>query len=267
MGASIRVYWEIAKRAFQRQLAYRTANIAGLVTNAFFGYIRAAILVAAVAGAGSIAGYDEVGMVTFTWVTQALIMVVNLWGNLEVSATIRSGEVVSDLAKPLSYLGYWLSREYGRATYFLLFRCAPILLVGQVMFGLRWPVSPVTWLAVAVSVVLAVAVSFGWCFMVELTGFWTIQTRGIRQLSMGVVLFMSGFVVPVRLFPDWLRALSLALPFTSITQIPCDVFLERLTGMDLAAALARQAFWAACLLLAAQGLVAIATRRVVTQGG
>jgi hypothetical protein len=31
----MRVYIEVAKRAFQQQLAYRTTNLAGLATNAF----------------------------------------------------------------------------------------------------------------------------------------------------------------------------------------------------------------------------------------
>ena len=263
----MRLYWELCKRQYQQQLAYRTANLAGLVTNAFFGYIRAAILLAAFAGQGVVAGYDQRDVVTFTWVTQAMIMVVNLWGNLDVGETIRTGAVVSDLSKPFSYLGYWLARDYGRAAYFLLFRAAPIMLVAQLTFALRWPVSPLTWLAFALSLALANAVSFSWAFMIELTGFWTLQTKGIRQLAMGLMLFLSGFVVPIRLFPDWLRGFALALPFASVTQIPCDIFLERLAGADLVAALGRQALWAAVMLLLAQGLVNVATRRLVTQGG
>jgi ABC-2 type transport system permease protein len=263
----MRLYWEIGKRAFQQQLAYRTANLAGLVTNAFFGYIRASILLTAFAASGQIAGYDARDVVTFTWVTQALIMVVNIWGTLEVSSTIRDGTVVSDLSKPFSYLGYWMARQYGKALYFLAFRCLPILVVGQLTFGLRWPSWPLTWLAVSASVAVAVAVCFAWVFLIELTGFWTIQTRGIRQIGMAVMLFMSGFTVPVRLFPDWLRSVALALPFAAVAQVPCDVWLERFSAQDLLAALGTQLAWALALLAAAQLVVNLATRRVVTQGG
>ena len=44
----MRLYWEVAKRSFQRQLAYRAATLAGLVTNAFFGYLRGAVFMAPV---------------------------------------------------------------------------------------------------------------------------------------------------------------------------------------------------------------------------
>jgi hypothetical protein len=42
----MRVYWEIAKRALSRQLTYRTATLAGLATNFYFGLLRAAGLAA-----------------------------------------------------------------------------------------------------------------------------------------------------------------------------------------------------------------------------
>jgi ABC-2 type transport system permease protein len=263
----MRLYWEVAKRAFQRQLAYRTANLAGLTTNAFFGYVRAAVLLAAFAGRGAVAGYDAAQIVTFTWVTQALIMVVNLWGGIGVGETIATGAVVSDLSKPFSFLGYWLSRECGRAAYFLVFRCAPILLVGQVIHGLRWPQHPTTWLVLALSLALAITVSFCWGFMIELTGFWTLQTKGLRQLALGFLMFFSGFVIPIPLFPEWLQTVAYALPFATITQVPCDVFLERLDAAGTARALGSQIIWAAVMLAATQLLVAVATRRVVTQGG
>jgi ABC-2 type transport system permease protein len=264
---AVRLYWETGKRQFQQQLAYRTANLAGLVTNGFFGYLRAAILLAAFAGHDALGGYQAADIVTYTWVTQGLIMVVSLWGWNEVEKTIRDGSVVADLAKPFSYLGYWLARDYGRQAYFLLFRCLPILLLGQVLFGLRWPEAPLTWLAGLVSVILAVTVSFAWRFALNLLAFWTIDARGISALAGSAVLFLSGFVIPIRLFPDWLRPVVLALPFASIIQIPCDVFLERFQGAALLGALGQQALWAAVMLGGAQMMVALATRRVITQGG
>ena len=55
----MRLYWEVARRAYQRQLAYRTANFAGLITNAVFGYLRAAVMLALYANQQTIGGYDR----------------------------------------------------------------------------------------------------------------------------------------------------------------------------------------------------------------
>jgi len=75
------------------------------------------------------------------------------------------------------------------------------------------------------------------------------------------------FALPFCFFPECLQPLPLALPFASIVQTPADVFVGRLQGVELAAALSRQALWAVALLASAQALCWLATRRVVIQGG
>lgn len=263
----LRLYWEVAARSLQRQLTYRTANLAGLVTNVCFGYLRAIVFFAVYQGRASVAGYDLAQVVTFSWVTQALIMVVALWGWWEVEETIRSGDVVADLSKPFSYLGFWLARDYGRAAYFLVYRCIPIFIAGQLTFGLRWPTSPVTWLALALSVWLAVTISFAWRFTINLTAFWTTDARGLGNLLGIVVTLLSGLILPLPYFPEGIRSVLAALPFAGMLQVPADIFLERLSEPEIVAALARQALWAIVFLVAARLLLALAVRRVVIQGG
>jgi ABC-2 type transport system permease protein len=264
----MRLYWEVARRALQRQLAYATANLAGLVTNVFFGYLRAAVLLAFYGGGqSSIAGYDASAAVSYAWITQAMIMVVALWGWWEVEETIRTGDVVSDLSKPFSYVGFWLARDAGRAVYFVVFRCAPILLAGQVLFGLRWPPTPLAWLAFLLSLAMAVVVSFGWRFLLNVSAFWTTDARGVGWLALAASLFLGGFAIPLRFFPDWLQPIVLALPFAAMTQVPSDLFVGRLSGSVALVGLAQQAVWVVVMLALAHALTGLATRRVVTQGG
>ncbi|MBI1802072.1 MAG: hypothetical protein HYR71_10640, partial [Chloroflexi bacterium] len=56
-------YAALARLAFQRYLAYRTANLAGLATNAFFGALRAYILIALFGAQTHVAGYSVQGAV------------------------------------------------------------------------------------------------------------------------------------------------------------------------------------------------------------
>jgi ABC-2 type transport system permease protein len=263
----MRLYWEVARRALQRQFAYRTENLAGLITNAFFGYIRAAVFLAVYQTTASVGGYDAQAAVTYTWVTQAMIMVNSNWGWWDIEQTIRTGDVVSDLAKPFSYVGFWLARDFGRAAYFVVFRALPILLVGQVLYGLHWPASVGAWLAFGLAMLLAVVVSFGWRFLLNVSAFWTTDARGLGSIGLATSLFLGGFVVPIRYFPDWLQPVVLALPFASITQTPADLFVERIQGAAIVGPLLLQVMWAIVLLAAAQLVTLLAIRRVVIQGG
>jgi ABC-2 type transport system permease protein len=263
----MRLYWEVARRALQRQLAYRTENLAGTVTNAFFGYLRAALLVAAYETTTTLAGYDVTDAITYAWITQAMIMVVALWSWWDVEETIRTGDVVSDLSKPFSYVGFWLARDLGRAAYFIVFRAVPILICGQIFFGLHWPSSVFAWVVFAIGMALAVVVSFAWRMLLNLSAFWTTDARGLGGLAGAATLFLGGFLIPVRFFPDWLQPIVLALPFSSMIQIPADLFIERLDGLAALAALGQQLVWAVVLLGCAQLVTLAATRRVVVQGG
>jgi len=265
----MRLYWEVARRALQRQLAYRTENLAGLVTNTFFGYLRGALFLAVYQGQSttSIAGYDVHTAVSFMWITQAMIMIVALWGWWDVEETIRTGDVVSDLSKPFAYLGFWLARDLGRAAYFVVFRGLPILLAGQVLFGLHWPSTFAACTAFVISMLLAVVISFGWRFLLNVSAFWTTDARGLGSVAGAATMFLGGFVVPIRYFPEWLQPVALALPFASITQTPADLFVERVTGFEVVGLLGLQVVWAVALLAAAQLATLLATRRVVIQGG
>ena len=263
----MRLYYEVARRALQRQLAYRTANLAGFFTNAVFGYLRAAVMMALYAQRTDVGGYDVTAAISYSWATQATLMIIALWGWYEVEETIRSGDVVSDLAKPFSYLGYWLARDLGRAAYFLVVRCLPLLVVAVVGFQIRLPTFPLGWAVWLVSIALATVVSFAFRFLVNATAFWTGDARGLGSIAMGVITLLSGFLVPLQWLPPPFGQISLALPFAGMVQTPADLFVGRLAGADLAAALALQAFWAAALLALAQAVVVLATRRVVAQGG
>lgn len=263
----MRLYWEVARRALQRQLAYRTENLAGLATNIFFGYLRAAVLLAVYQAASSVGGYNVEAAVSYAWITQAMIMIVALWGWWDVELTIRTGDVVSDLAKPFSYVGFWLARDLGRAAYYVVFRAAPILVAGQFIFGIHWPSSIASWLAFSLSVVLAAVVSFAWRFLLNVSAFWTTDARGLGAVAGAIMLFLGGFAVPIRYFPDWLQSAVLALPFASMVQTPADLFVERIQGSAVLGLLAGQLAWAVVLLGACQLATAAATRRVVIQGG
>src|SRR5215471_15517425 len=186
MMGSLLLYAAVVRVAFRRQLAYRTANLAGLATNSFFGLLRASLFIALFNSSSqpTIGGYDLQAAATYTWITQAMIMVISLWGWWDIETTIRTGDVVTDLARPFSYLGYWLARDYGRAAYFALFRGLPGLLMGQLTLpgGLRWPDSPAQWLALLVSLSLAIAISFSLRFLLNISAFWTTDARGLGGL-------------------------------------------------------------------------------------
>ena len=263
----MRLYWEIARRGYGRYAAYPAATVAGIFTNTIFGFLQAYILLALYENRTEIGGYEPTDAVTYVWFAQAMLMTVYAFGWFEVALRIRSGDVATDLARPLDPLRYWLAFDLGRALYHLVFRGIPPFLLGMLVFEIRLPESPATWLWLAVSLTLAVVVSFAYRFLYNLAAFWLLDYRGIGIIATSFALLFSGFIIPLPFFPDWLEAVARVLPFAAMVQIPVDVFLEQVSGAEIAASLALQAAWAAILLGLARLVLGTAIRRVVIQGG
>lgn len=263
----MRLYLAVAVKAFRRATAYRSAYVAGIITNAFFGALTCFVYQAVYAAGGSAGGYALVDLISYAWTTQALISIGAAWvTSTEISASIRTGDVVSDLTRPWSFFLYWLSRSLGERLFNLLFRGSLTYLIGVLYFGARVP-APGELLAFLPVVLVAMLSSFAVSFCVNLLAFWLLDISGVLLLSNVVLSFFSGFLLPIALFPPALQALTYALPFHTITSVPAQVLLGRIAGPELAWALATQLAWAAALVALALGVQRLAMRKVVVQGG
>ncbi len=263
----MRVYLETMRLSFRRHRAYGAANVAGLITNGFFGVVRSYVFIALFQARPTAEGYDLANALTYVWVTQALIMPVLLWSWLEIALTIRSGDVASDLSRPWSYFGYWLSRDLGRAAYHVLYRSLPTLLLGLLLFRIKLPSSPMPWALFACSVLLAVVLGFCIRFMVNVLGFWTTDVRGLYGIVFLGVNFLSGFLVPLAFFPPAVRSLVEALPFAGLISVPMNMLLERAERWQALRLLVLQAFWVLVFVLLSEAVLRAGARKLVVQGG
>jgi ABC-2 type transport system permease protein len=263
------LYLMLARVGYRRYAAYPAATAAGLFTNVFFGFLIAYILLAVYEERDDVGGYSEADTVTYVWLTQGLLSVVASFGPswYELSLRVRSGNVATDLQRPLDLQRLLLAQDGGRAVYMLLCRAVPPFLIGALFFELVVPESVLVWVAFASSVCLAVLVSFAIRFLVNLMSFWLLDYRGPTNLAMVVTFLLSGLIMPLAFFPEPFGDVARVLPFASMLQLPIDIFVGAASGAEVAAVLALQAFWAFALLGLGRAALAAGTRKLVVQGG
>lgn len=263
----MRLYWELARCGYRRTAIYLTAAISGAVTNTFFGFLRAYMFIGLYEARGNVGGYTLQDVLAFTFITQGMAALIGLWGWWQIAETVQDGRVAADLSRPLDYQFAWMAQDYGRALYQFVARSIPPFLVGMIAFGVTLPTEPVTWLGMIPALILAVGVSFGWRFCLNLTAFWWTDHRGTAGISMMVAILLSGFAVPIAMWPDGLREIGYLTPFAAMVAIPIDVFLGKVHGLDLLAALTLQLFWLIALLALGRLMLAAALHKLVVQGG
>jgi ABC-2 type transport system permease protein len=263
----MRLFWELVKLSFQRHLAYRAAAMAGLLTNLFFGFLKASVLIALYNGQPEVAGMSLEGAVTYTGLTQAIIAYLSIFGWYELMRSVYSGEVATDLLKPMGYFNFWLALDLGRAATNLLLRGLTIMLTYALVFEFIVPQGTAQWLAFIISLVLALLISFALRFLVNLAAFWTPNAVGVGRFAFGLVWILSGFIMPLRFFPDWFRFLCYLTPFPAMVTTSAEVYLGLLTGPALLRALLGQLLWFVILVMMGQLVLRVGIRRLVIQGG
>ena len=205
----VRVYVEVARRAFRRFATYRGATVAALFTNTVFGILLTSVVAAVVRSRGGapIDGLDRDGLVTQIWLGQGLIGVVNIFFRTpDLTERIRTGDVVVDLLppdRPPGVVGV-RSTSAGPPTRSSSGSSPPS------PWGCCCSTPGLPALvdvpAVVVAMVLALAVSFGLRFLASASGFWVLDARGVERVLLTVWLFGSGMTIPLPLLPDQLEA-------------------------------------------------------------
>lgn len=259
-------YLRVGLTAFRQQFAYRASTFAGLFTYAIFGSLYSAMFLALyhrnphdVTG-----GFTQESSVTYAWLNQAILVPLALLGWWDVARSIVSGAFVTDFIKPANYLGYWWSRDVGRASAQILIRTLPTLLIGDILFGLLPPGSIASACPFTGSLCLAIVISFGVRFMLNLVAFWLLDYRAVAGTSMYVIAILAGHMFPLTWYPGWAQAVLSVLPFRAMIMIPVEVWLGQ---VNLVWGLTVQAFWAVFTLALAHVLLRFAQRKVVVQGG
>jgi ABC-2 type transport system permease protein len=267
---AVGLYAALAVRGFRRYATYRAATAAGAFTNSVFGVIIAYTYVALWEARPDLGGYGVAQALTFAWIAQALIAPTGLFGGFiidDLSERVRTGAAAIDLHRPVSLLGLRLAEDVGRAAYHLLARGLPPTIVGAILFDLAWPGRVATWAAALLSVGLAIVVGFGLRYLLGLLAYWIIDLNGPAWVLVVLQLFFSGMMLPLVVFPDWLRQVADVLPFRCLIQIPIDVFLSDDTGTAVLPLLGVQLLWIGLLLGVGAVLTRVAVRKVVIQGG
>ncbi len=260
----------LARAGFRRYATYRQATIAAAFTNSIFGFLRCYVLLAAAAATanGVVAGYSPEQLATYCWASQGLLGLVMLWGWTDLSDRIRTGDVVSDLLRPVHPVISYLAIDVGRAGHALLTRMVVPMVVGSIFFDLFWPQKLITYPLFILSAALAVVVCFAGRYLLNATGFWLLDTRGVNIVwAVGTNVF-AGLAFPLHFLPTPVAVtLWVATPFPSMLQAPLDVLLERHAPATTMAILVGQAAWAGALLALCASVQRRAERKLVIQGG
>ena len=205
--------------------------------------------------------------VTFVAVSQGMIAFLFIFGTWDVMSTVYSGSIGADLLKPLHLFTFWMARDLGRALVNLVVR--GVLLLALFCAGLpnccSQPVGAVAGAAPGDGAGLAG--QFCLAFPGQPGGLLDAGRARHRADCIYGFELLSGFIMPLRLYPDWFANLCHLTPFPALFNTPVEVYLGLLAGQELGLALLDQVFWFLALAALSELALRAGVRRLVIQGG
>ena len=209
-----------------------TAVIDAMVVTVLAGVWRAA----AGANGGTIAGYSAAAVTWYIATSEAGTISMNSRLIDDIGTDIASGAITVELLRPVSVLRQRLLVEFGR----VLPRLAVCIATGFIVARLTGGRLPSGWAALLAipSLVLAVACNIVAQHVFAAGSFWLRESRAMWFLYQKLVFMLGGMLIPLEVFPSWLRTMAVMTPFPSMAYTPARLasghFEPGLLGVQVA---------------------------------
>jgi ABC-2 type transport system permease protein len=204
---------------------------------------------------GSVGDYTAAQFAAYFIVFMLVNQVTYTWIMYEYEYRVREGLLSPALLRPVHPIHADIAENISSKLISM-----PVMLV--IAGGLALIFKPtLVFLAWTIPVfVPALILAFLVRFLIEWTlaqsAFWTTRVSAFNQVYFVLVLFLSGQIAPLSLFPRAIQVLADILPFRWMIGFPVELILGRLSPVQVLTGLAAQAIW----LLISLGLVRIVWR-------
>jgi ABC-2 type transport system permease protein len=257
----LELYRQQMKTSFAGMLQYRVALVIWLISQVLDPLIYLIVWsTVSSASGGEVGGYTQGDFAAYFL---ALMLVNNItysWIMHEYEYRVREGLLSAALLRPVHPIHADIADNLSSK---MISTPGMVLVAVALGFVFRPTIHLVPWAVAAF--VPAVALAFLLRFLMEwtlaLAAFWTTRVSALNQTYYVALLFLSGQVAPLALFPAVVQAVGAALPFRWMIAFPVELLLGNLTPAQTLIGFAAQAGWIGVGLL----LVRLAWRAGVRQ--
>lgn len=226
----------------QDGLAYKASGVIWILTDAVNAFVMPMVLIAAGKG-GAISGFDPNQIVLYYLVSLLVTCFVTCHFMWEFAMEIKEGQFSTFLLRPTSFLQFMGARNLAwRCVRTMLFLPMFALMLFAYSAFLDGAVVHITG-PVLLSVLLGHLVSFLTVMALATIALFVQDATSIFELYYIPMLFLSGQMFPVAMFPEWAQTLSRWTPFYYTTGFPTELALGRVADSQVWPMLGIQLMW------------------------
>ena len=267
----MKFYLSYFKLRFITGLQYRSAALAGLATQLFFGIIFVMVYLAFYESNDVNAPMQLTELVSYLWLNQVFFSLINMfYKDKEIVNMIKSGNIAYELARPKKIYFMWFVKILGSRISMVMLRSLPVLIISFILpkpYNLSLPVSIEAFLMCIFTLII------GTLLMTSLITFYhvivlnTLDEKGISNIFSAVADILSGVVVPIPFFPAFLQKITNFLPFRYVSDLSFRIYSGNISISEGVEGIVIQLIWIIITILIGYLLTNKSLKRVVVQGG
>ncbi len=266
----MKLYLNYFKLRIETFLQYRSAAIAGLTTQFFWGLMMIFIYMALYQNADNVSMNLE-QVIAYTWLHQAFyaFLAVRVMDS-EIRDSIRSGNVAYEIIRPYNLYYWWYIKCVAKRIASGMLRVMPVIIVALLLpapYGLPLPATFANFILFIISLFLGVLVVVGISMLVHTLGFYTYNEAGISSMLNSVMEFLAGELVPVALLPMFIQKGTYYLPFRLVCDLPFRLYSNNINITEGILGIGLQVGWILILIVIGNFIVKNALKKVFVQGG
>lgn len=264
LRTTLRAYPSLLRAGFAAAVAYRAEFIIWMFSTNMPLVMLA--LWAAVARSGPVAGYTQGGFVTYYVATLLVRLLTGAWVVWEMTWEIKQGTLALRLLRPLHPLVAYSAENLAAVPLrgvVALPVMAGLLLAGRA--GLSH--DPFLWALFLPALLGAWLLTFLVMALIGTLALYVDSAVNVFEAWLGLSSILSGYLIPLDLFPPAVRAVTLKLPFRFLLSYPVELMLGRPSHGEALRLLAGQWGYVACALLAVHLFWRAGMRRFAAFGG
>ena len=264
-------YISYFKLKFKTGLQYRAAALAGIATQIFFGIVYVAIYVAFYESGATNLPMKLKELVSYVWLGQSFFVLIYLWyKDKEIIKLIKTGNIAYELCRPQDLYFMWASKILGERLSSVALRFLPVIIFALILpspFNLNLTITLPRFLLFIVIMILSTILMTVLILLYHVICLITLDEKGVVNIFMIISDVLSGLVIPVPFFPDYLKNISNILPFRYITDFPFRFYVGNISYNEAFTGIIIQIIWILILVILGRFITKKALKKAVIQGG
>lgn len=264
-------YLSYFKLKFKTGLQYKAAAIAGMSTQFFFGIIYVSVYIAFYQSDSSNLPMPLDQLVSFLWLNQCFFSLIFMWyKDKDILNLIKKGNIAYELCRPQDLYFMWYFKILGERLSNVVLRFLPVMIIALLLpspYNLDLAITIPRLIIFLISLILSSLLVVAIILLFHIICLYTLDEKGIVNMFMVMTDILSGLVIPIPFFPNFLQKICNILPFRYVSDFPFRLYVGNVSLNSGINGIIIQIIWIIILFILGKTLMNNSLKKTVVQGG